>query len=341
MVGRAAQGADEIVLNAELADRLGLVVGDEVTVLSQDSFAFLHDVLGVSRDTPDRRETLFELVGIGVIPMFDGRLDRGASLTLDGLRRIFAPPPRDELIELLLSAEPTHLYEVLAESEFDELASEIEAALPNETAAVITGWTDDQLAPLSRKIEPQGVFVDIADGADRAAVAADFAESGLLNETSLVIGMLPDGTRATTAQLVPLDLDDVAWIPAGMGILMGFTTLAVLAHLIATGARARRRDIATLRALGLVDAQARAIIAWQALTLVVVTAVLALPIGVVAGRYAWRTYAKGLGVVPEPVTPWLSLAVLFAGLIVAHLLASLIPGRSVARMRPVDSVRGE
>ena len=125
-------------------------------------------------------------------------------------------------------------------------------------------------------------------------------------------------------------------------MLMGLTTVAVLAHLIATErARHVARHLATLRALGLVGRQARAIVAWQAVTLVVVTAAVAIPVGVVAGRYAWRTYAEGLGVAPEAVTPWAQLALLFAFLIVAHLLASVLPGRAAARMRPVESLRSE
>ncbi len=340
LVGRAPQGADELVLNAELAERLGVAVGDEVTVLADDSFAQLHHALGIDTDLPDRRETSFELVGIGVLPIVDGRFDRGVSLTLDGLRRVFAPA-RDEMIRLLLSADPERLRGALIESGLEDLATEVAAAMPDDTAAVVEGWTDEQLAPPSQQVGGHAVFVDLVDGADRAAIMADFAEIGLLDEHTLVIGVLPDGTAVPPTELVALDLDDVAWIPAGMGILMGLTTLAVMAHLIATGARARRRDIATLRALGLVGAQARAIVAWQALTLVVVTAAVALPVGVVAGRYAWRTYAEGLGVVPEPVTPWGLLAVLLAGLVVAHLVASVLPGRAAARMRPVESLRSE
>jgi len=342
LVGRAPQGADELMLNTELAKRLDVEIGDEVAVLADDSYAFLHDILGVERDLPDRRETSFELVGIGVLPpVLDGRFDKGVSLTLDGLRRIFAPASRDEMISLLLSADPERLLEALVERGLDELANEVAAAMPGDTAAVVQGWTDEQLEPLSQQVRAETAFVDLVDGADRAAIMADFAEAGLLDDNSHVIGILPDGTAIPTAELVALDLDDIAWIPTGMGVLMGLATLAVLAHLIATGARARRRDIATLRALGLVGAQARAIVAWQALTMVVVTAIVALPVGVVAGRYAWRKYAEGLGVVPEPVTPWAPLAVLFAGLVVVHLLASVLPGRAAARMKPVEALRSE
>lgn len=339
LAGRAPEGADELVLNADIAAKLGVKIGDEVAVSGDDFFAFLHQLLGVATDLPDRRTTSFELVGIAVLPIMDGRFDKGMSLTMDGLRRIFAPASRDEIVNLLLSAEPEHLIELLTQVGLGELADEIVAA--DDTAAVIHGWSDEQLASLSQQVGPHAVFVDLADGADLAAVATDFLQSGLLGEQGLVIGILPDGTATPTTKLVQLNLDDVAWIPAGMGILMAITTLAVLAHLIATGARARRRDIATLRALGLVGSQARAIIAWQALTLVVVTALVALPVGVVAGRYAWRVYAEGLGVVPEPVTPWAPLAALMAGLVVAHLLAAVLPGRAAARMQPVAALRSE
>lgn len=342
LAGRVPEGPDELLLNAALAADLGVEIGDGVTVLASDSFAFLHDALGVDRELPDLREVEFELVGIGVLPIYGGQFDIGISLTLDGLQRAFSPTARDDMIRLLLSAEPDRLLLALVDFGLDALAAEIAGALPNATATVIQAWTDEQLASLlNTTVGPHGVYVVLADGIDRAAFAADFIESGLLGEDPLVIGMQPDGSATPITELVALDLDDVAWIPAGMGTLMALTTVAVLAHLIATGARARRRDIATLRALGTAGRQARAIIAWQAATLVVVTAVVALPVGVVAGRYAWNKYAEGLGVVPEAVTPWTRLAVLFAALLAAGLLAAVLPGRSAARMRPIDSLRSE
>lgn len=341
LTGRAPEGSDELLLNAALADELGVEIGDTVAVLAHDNFAFLHDALGVARDLPDLRTIEFELVGIGVLPTLDGRFDIGISLTLEGLQRAFAPAPHDDMIRLLLSADPEQLKEALSEIGLDELATEIAVALPDATAGVIETWTDEELATLGPEFGAHGVYVDLIDGVDHAALVADILESGLISEDSFVIGIQHDGSPLSTTELVAIDLEDVAWIPAGMGTLMAITTVAVLAHLIATGARARRRELATLRALGMVGAQSRAIIAWQAVALVAVTAAVALPVGVVAGRYAWRSYAEGLGVVPEPVTPWARLAALLAVLVAAGLLAAVLPGRAAARMRSIESLRSE
>lgn len=339
--GRAPQGDDELLLNAALAAQVGVDVGDEIAVLADDHFAFLHQTLGIATQLPDRRATSFEVVGIGVLAIADGRLDRGIALTMDGLRRIFAPPSRDDLIALLVQVDPAVLEQVLLDLGRDDLAADLAASAPGTTAAAIERWTDSELAPFTAEVSAHAVYVDLVKGADRAAFVADFVAAGFVNEGTVVIGVQRDGSAVPTVELVALELDDVAWIPAGMGILMAFTTVAVLAHLIATGARARRRDIATLRALGLVGRQARAIVAWQAITLVVVTTVIALPAGVIAGRYAWHRFAEGLGVVPEPVTPWLLLALLAAGLVGAHLLASLLPGRAAARLAPAEWLRSE
>ena len=341
VAGRAPEGAAELLLNAALAEELDVEIGDGVTLLAPDSFAFLHDLLGIDRELPDLREVEFELVGIGVLPVYGGQFDIGISMTLDGQQRAFAPAPRDDMIALLISAEPNHLVPALLEMGLDELAFEIAGAAPDATATVIQSWTDEQLAPLNASFGAHAVYVDLVDDVDRAALVADFMESGLLGEDTVVIGIQPDGSAGRITDLVALDLDDVTWIPAMMGTLMALTTVAVLAHLIATGARARRRDIATLRALGMIGVQSRAIIAWQATVLVVLTAAVAFPIGVVAGRYAWSKYAEGLGVVAEPVTPWARLAVLFGALIAAGLLASVLPGRIGSRMRPIDSLRSE
>ena len=122
---------------------------------------------------------------------------------------------------------------------------------------------------------------------------------------------------------------------------MSVTAIAVLAHLIATGARARRRDIAVLRALGFDRRAVRATIASQALTLVVVSAAIAVPVGVIVGRAVWRRYATGLRIVPEPVTPWALMGVLVLAMGVVALLAAVIPARRAMRRDPLATLRTE
>ena len=73
-----------------------------------------------------------------------------------------------------------------------------------------------------------------------------------------------------------------------------------LGRTVLASVRQRRRELALLKALGLRGRQLRAVVAWQtSITLVVATAV-GVPLGLVAGRWAWTSFANAIGVVPTP-----------------------------------------
>ena len=73
---------------------------------------------------------------------------------------------------------------------------------------------------------------------------------------------------------------------------------ATLVHLLVVSVSRRRHEIGLLKALGFVNAQVSAAIAWQATTLAVVGIVLGAPLGIVTGRAVWSVFANNLGVVP-------------------------------------------
>jgi putative ABC transport system permease protein len=122
---------------------------------------------------------------------------------------------------------------------------------------------------------------------------------------------------------------------------MGILAAGVLAHVLLTGARARRRDLAILVTFGFVRRQIRGAVSVQATTLALLAAVVGLPLGAVLGRVIWRGYATSIGVVPEPSIPvlWL-MAVAIVTLIVANIIAAL-PARAAARTRPALVLRSE
>jgi ABC-type lipoprotein release transport system permease subunit len=122
---------------------------------------------------------------------------------------------------------------------------------------------------------------------------------------------------------------------------MGLTALSALAYVVTSAARARRHALATLRALGLSAGQIRRTIAWQSVVTVGVSLAIAMPIGVIGGRFAWNRYATGLEVVPEPVTPWSHLAIFVVVTIAMALVVSIVPGHRAARQSPVESLRSE
>jgi FtsX-like permease family len=354
--GRSPEGPDEILLAPGLADRYHLSVGDVTTLYGFTPLAQAALALDVSSRALGDEEVTglpIEVVGIGVIPTLDGRLDRGAALTLDGFERSFPVPARSSLRALFDQADPENVLRLLfdeggpvglTETELREFTD----AGPDGVSEVLAGWSDEQFDRLvpSDASRPQLVFVDLEAGQSLSTVLQRFIDDGLADEqfVSEWFGSGSDGRdsgQLSSEELVKLDLSDVAWIPTSFGYLMMLTALAALSYVVATGAGARRNDLATMRALGLRPGQVRAAIAWQSVVTVAVGLAIALPIGIVAGRTIWYRYATGLEVVPEPVTPWGQLAAFAAATVVVALFVSLAPGWAAARKSTVEVLRSE
>ena len=58
-----------------------------------------------------------------------------------------------------------------------------------------------------------------------------------------------------------------------------------------------------LKTLGLRRRQLRAIVAWQASTILVIAGLADVPLGVAAGHWAWASFASTVGFVPVIVVP--------------------------------------
>ncbi|MCU1454212.1 MAG: hypothetical protein JWN46_2358 [Acidimicrobiales bacterium] len=123
--------------------------------------------------------------------------------------------------------------------------------------------------------------------------------------------------------------------------LLAFLALATTAHLLLSTVRSRRRDLAVLRAVGFTRRQLRLSILVQATTLACLALVVAVPLGLVAGRTMWTMTANWLGIPVEQVLPLLTLAgVAAAALVVVNLLA-LVPSIGASRVRAAESLRTE
>jgi putative ABC transport system permease protein len=105
--------------------------------------------------------------------------------------------------------------------------------------------------------------------------------------------------------------------------------------------RWRRRDLALLKTIGFQRSQVRATVAWQATTVAVVALIVGIPVGVAGGRWGWTWLADRMHAVPEPVTPWLALAILLPGTVILVNAVAAIPAGSAARTRPAAILRAE
>jgi predicted lysophospholipase L1 biosynthesis ABC-type transport system permease subunit len=122
---------------------------------------------------------------------------------------------------------------------------------------------------------------------------------------------------------------------------MALLAVAALAHALVTAVRRRRVELAVLKTIGFSRGQLAGTVAWQASVLTLVAVVVGLPVGVAAGRWAWRVFADQLGIVFVPVVPVVVvIALVPAALLLANVVAA-VPGYLAARTPAAAVLRSE
>jgi ABC-type lipoprotein release transport system permease subunit len=168
----------------------------------------------------------------------------------------------------------------------------------------------------------------------KAGMDADAANARLSRQLPLAF-IFP--TTATT-QLQALG--GIATIPLVMSALLVALAAGALGHTLLTSIRRRRRDFAILKALGFAQGQLAGVVAWQASTLAVCAGLIGVPLGMVLGRWTWRSVADQAGVHPSVVYP-LSIALVLPAAVVLAILLALIPARLAARTQVAQALRSE
>jgi hypothetical protein len=136
------------------------------------------------------------------------------------------------------------------------------------------------------------------------------------------------------------DLSGATALPLALAFVLMLLACGTIAHTLVTSVRQRRRELAILKTLGFVTRQVRASVAWQATAIAGAGLVVGLPLGLIAGRYAWLLFAGQAAIIPVPViSPWTLLAFPLV-LALANLIAA-IPARTAARTQPAVALRTE
>jgi len=154
----------------------------------------------------------------------------------------------------------------------------------------------------------------------------------------------PPGSCAVTADQRPSDIKDYASIrdtPLVLAAVLIVFAVGTLAHVLLTGVRRRRRDLALLKTLGFQRSQVLGVVAWEATAFAVVALLIGLPLGLLAGRWAWAYFADAAGAPADARVPL--TAVLLAipvTLLIANLIAAW-PGWTAARLRPAAVLHTE
>jgi ABC-type lipoprotein release transport system permease subunit len=117
--------------------------------------------------------------------------------------------------------------------------------------------------------------------------------------------------------------------------------VGTLSHALLAGVRRRRRDLALLKTLGLARSQLLRVVCWQASTLAVIALLAGLPLGLLAGRWAWAVFAGSAGVASQADVPAaFVLLAIPATLLLANLIAAG-PGWTAARIPAATVLRSE
>ena len=215
----------------------------------------------------------------------------------------------------------------------------------------------DALVPPNSPSSPDELVVvrfSAAGGAESTALAdAEYAQqydnlppgsspdSRFLEALGGFNSPLGSGADPPTIPLELINLQNVELLPTLLGISLAALAVAALAYVLVVSGRARRRDFAVLRAMGLDGAGTRLVIYSQAVIISAAGLAVGLPLGVVVSRWAWAGVADRVPLVY--VAPfWLPL-VLFAipALLLVAIVVALWPAHGVARSRPAVVLRTE
>ena len=194
---------------------------------------------------------------------------------------------------------------------------------------------EEQQDSVSDPAFPSAVAIDLAPGTDAAPLVARIADANP--------GGDPGGTyrqpRVLGAAIV--NAAQMGGQPLALALALAAAAVLSLAVALLASVRQRRRQLALLKALGLTRRQLRGVVSWQASVILLVAAVVGVPLGVAAGRWAWTSFAVSLGVVPVTVIPVLALLAGLIGLLVAGNLLAAVPASVAARTRPGVLLRAE
>jgi ABC-type antimicrobial peptide transport system permease subunit len=176
-------------------------------------------------------------------------------------------------------------------------------------------------------------------GTDLAAEAATITKVLTSNGCPVGSCIVP-----AVADQRPGDIKNYASIrdtPLALAVVLAVLAVGTLAHVLLTGVRRRRRDLALLKTLGFTRRQVLGTVAWEASAFAAVALLVGLPLGVVAGRWAWSLFANAAGVSAVATVPLATVLLAIPATLLAANLIAAAPGWEAARLRPALVLRTE
>ena len=199
------------------------------------------------------------------------------------------------------------------------------------TGVLLNQQALDGIAPAP---DEQHVVVTLAHGANPSDVLVNGFDD-MNRQGNLTLSAQPQRPGAV------VDLDRVRTVPLWLAVLFGVGGVLAITNLVGTAIARRRHDLALLKSLGFVRRQLHRAVAWHATTISLITVAVAIPLGIIAGRVAWRFLAHSLGVAPTVTIPVLLFVLIVPATILVANLAAAIPARMAARTSTALSLRSE
>lgn len=160
-------------------------------------------------------------------------------------------------------------------------------------------------------------------GFDASALEAGLMDREVADFSSVYSRPRPSGGLVNLDRAMP--------VVVALGAFFGALAVAGLAHSLVLGTRRRQRELSTLRALGMRRRQVRGVVLLSGLATATAGLALGLPIGLAAGRIAWRVIIAGQGVLDAPSVPVVALAVAVPAALLLAALASWGPSTRAGR----------
>ena len=142
----------------------------------------------------------------------------------------------------------------------------------------------------------------------------------------------------------PADIRDYTAVrdtPLALGAVLALLAVGTLALVLVTSVRRRHRDLAILKTLGLLRLQLWLVVSWESAALATAALLIGLPLGLLAGRWAWVLFATSLGVDGAATIPVPLVVLAVPATWLLALLIAMAPGRAAARISPAATLRAE
>ncbi|MGV8978051.1 MAG: ABC transporter permease [Cellulomonas sp.] len=195
------------------------------------------------------------------------------------------------------------------------------------STAYVTASTAQQLAPTAPVTE---LWVRLGD-VDAATAVVPKVQDAITDEAVAVSGSAVE--RASYQSLIDTLLSIVVGL-LGVAVVIA---LVGVANTLSLSVLERRRESATLRAIGLSRRQLRWMLAIEGMLIAGIGAVLGAGLGLLYGWVGAATLLSTIGPVTLAV-PWRDLGIVLVVALAAGLLASVVPGRAAARTSPVEAL---